>query len=241
MRIKSKGNKVFGIIGLPRTGTTLLNNIFNSYENCISVSEPHWKNILLNGKPDRNKLKSIPVDLSQNSKVIPNLQEYVEETTDIMLGGVKETFRSHQRNSVDFVLKSERVNFIVGIIRKPQDAFDSWIRSGWGGKYTDVRYFTQTYKDFYNTLNKSRKKIFWIKYEDLCKEPSGYLDKEFGDYLSFDDLERIEKTEFRIGDMKANAGGKVFVNEKKSTSVPENQIEFIKEELHQIMEEFGYL
>lgn len=241
MKIKSRKSKVFGIIGLPRTGTTLLNNIFNSYENCISISEPHWKNILLNGNPDGNKFKSIPIDLSENSKVIPNIQEYVEKDPEVLLGGIKETFRSHQRNSVDFVLKSDRVNFIVGIIRKPQDAFDSWLRSEWGGNYSDVRYFTQTYKDFYRTLNKIDKKVFWIKYEDLCKESSEYLDKEFGDYLSFDNLEKIEKTEFRIGDARANAGGKVFINEKKSISVTENQIEFIKEELQPIMEEFGYL
>lgn len=241
MKIKTGNEVVFGIIGLPRMGTTLVNNVFNSYENCISISEPHWHNILRERGGNESNLSFHGIDLSNNNSVIPNLKDHLSEDPDIEMCGIKETYRSHQKASVDYLLNSEDVDFLVGVIRDPIETFDSWLRSEWGGMYNDVKYFTQTYKNFTEDLNKNEKTVHWVKYEDLCEGKSDHLNNLFDGELEFDDIEEIKKTGYRIGDMNANSGGEIFTNIKKSLRVTEGQSRVIQEDLNAVMSEFGYL
>jgi hypothetical protein len=228
MNINIKSKKVFGILGLPRMGTTLVNNIMNSYDNSFCISEPHWSNIL---SPQATRSDKVTFDIKDNNKIMTNLSNFVSNSGVYQLGGVKETYRSHQMESANFVLNSDNVDFIIAVIRKPEFGFDAWLRSNWRGYYIDVNNYINTVKHFYKTLDNSDKQVFWLQYETLCADGYSYLNKVFDGHLVFDELNNIKKTNFIFGDPTANTGGSIKPPKNSLFKVNENQANLIREKL----------
>lgn len=202
-----KGKRtIFGVLGLPRTGTTLLNNILNSYTNGFCISEPHWANIL---NPGSVRVDNINIDCSKNDKIYENIDKIVNGEK-YLIGGVKETFREHQMESSNFILNSSYVDVVVGIFREPVSGFNGWLRTNWRGYYIDYNNYIKSYLSLYNTLINLDKKIVLLKYEKICNDGVNYINQKFnsiGVELPF--INEIKKTDYIFGDSSANSGGKI--------------------------------
>jgi len=202
-----KGNRtVFGILGLPRTGTTLLNNILNSYDNSFCISEPHWANIL---NPGSVRVDNVNIDCSKNNKIYENIDSIVDGKK-YLIGGVKETFREHQMESSNFVLNSLYVDIIIGIFREPVSGFNGWLRTNWRGYYINHNNYIKSYLSLFNTLKNHNKKTVFLQYEKICNEGVDYINNKFKDIgIELPIIEGIKKTNYIFGDPSANSGGKI--------------------------------
>lgn len=238
MKIKTKNKYFFGIVGLPRMGTTITNNLFNSYDNVISLSEPHWYNIL-NRNKENIKQTYNGINLSENSEVINILKSHLLKNDDLNLIGVKETYRTHQKDSVNFIINNPKVDFIIVVIRNPYDVFNSWLRTGWGGRYKIVENFINDYNDYYNFFKNYQGNTYFIKYEDLCNNSYTYLNKVFKNIFNFDEIKEITKTNYKLGDEKANLGGDIKLY-KKDSLLSELDKKLITEGLQKLIKEYNY-
>ena len=204
MKLVKGKRTVFGVLGLPRTGTTLLNNILNSYDNGFCISEPHWANIL---NPGSVRVDGVNVDCSNNGRIYENINNIVDGE-GYLIGGVKETFREHQMASSNFILNSPNVDVIIGIFREPVSGFNGWLRTNWKGYYVNHNNYIKSYRKLFDTLNTSNKKTVFLKYEKICEGSVGYLNSKLDEIgLELEPLDGIKKTNYIFGDPTANSGG----------------------------------
>jgi hypothetical protein len=214
VEIKTDKQIIYGILGLPRTGTTLLNNIFNSYDNSFCISEPHWANIL---SPGQIKLDKINIDCKVNGNIYKNINDMVSNSEQF------NTYREHQMESANFILNSDYVDLVIGIFRDPVSGFNAWLRSAWKGYYIIPDNFIRSYVSFYNTLqNISDKKVVMMKYEDICEGGVEYINKKLNDEITLPQLDEIKKTNFVFGDPLANSGGTIKQANTNNSNIPEN-------------------
>ena len=229
MNINTTKKEVFGVLGLPRMGTTLVNNMLNSYNNCFCISEPHWANIL---RPNSVRLDKVNFDTRNNNEIYTNLKKYLEESTEFQLGGIKETYREHQKKSANYILNSPHVDFIIAVIRKPDVGFDAWLRSNWRGYYISPQNYVKSYKSLCRDLENCNKEIYWVQYEKVCNEGIEYLNKVFNGRLILEEINNIKKTNYIFGDEKANVGGNIKPPKTGTEKVPPHAISLINEKLN---------
>lgn len=236
MKIHTNNNLFFGIIGLPRSGTTLLSNIFNSYDNSFSLVEPKWA-------------KDYNDDYFTTDKISMNLDcdlvDFVDRLVKIEgkynVGCIKETFRLHQKEYTDYLIDDNRFDSIIFIFREPISNFSSWKRTKWGSYYDDVDYFIECYSTLYQTyLNQKNK--YLIIYENICLNGSTYLNSIFTG-LKFDNIEKIKSTNFKFGDEGANSGGNIkspSFNDENITIVEKEKINTSLKKIYDLLNESFY-
>ncbi len=232
MNVKSKNKIVFGILGLPRSGTTLLNNIFNTYKNSFCISEPHWANIL---NPGSIKLDKIDIDCRNNSEIYPNIKNLIDTNNNFIMGGVKETFRHHQVESANYIINSSNVDLIIGIFRDPVSGFNGWLRTAWKGYYISPQNYVTTYMSFFNTLsNIKNKKVVMLKYEDVCDGGIDYINSKLQNIVELSPINEVKKTNYVFGDPSANLGGKINTPNINNGNIDVNVRDFINNHLSKI-------
>jgi hypothetical protein len=202
VRINLNNNIIFSIVGLPRSGTTLLSNIFNSYDNSFSLVEPKWVRDY-----DRNYFTTDKISINIDSDLVESVNKLVKVEKKYNVGCIKETFRIHQKEYSDYLLKDDIIDSVIFIFREPVSNFSSWKKTKWGSYYDDVDYFIQCYNSLYQLyLNQKNKKL--VIYEKLCNSKLQYLNSIFTE-MKFDDIEKLKPTNFKFGDEKANLGGNI--------------------------------
>jgi hypothetical protein len=232
MDIKIETNLVFGILGLPRSGTTLLNNIFNTYQNSFCISEPHWANIL---KPGSVRVDKINIDCSNNDKIYENINNLVKVESKYKVGGVKETFREHQINSANYILKSNYVDLVIGVFRDPVSGFNGWLRTAWKGYYISPENYVKSYQSLYNTLSNIKdKKVLLLRYEDICNNGVGYINDKLNGVMGLPTINEIKKTNYTFGDPLANSGGTIKRANTNNSNITENIQNLINKNLKPI-------
>jgi len=202
MKIHSKNNLIFGIIGLPRSGTTLLSNIFNSYDNSFSLVEPKWVKDY-----DNNYFTTDKISINIDCDLVESVNNLVKIEKKYNIGCIKETFRIHQKEYTDYLISDNRIDSIIFIFREPISNFSSWKKTKWGSYYEDVDYFIECYKNLYQTYLDQKNKHLII-YEKLCLDKNNYLNLIFKDFI-FEDIQILKPTNFKFGDEKANSGGNI--------------------------------
>lgn len=193
--------KFFLILGLPRSGTTLLNNILNSQSNIFSISEPIWEKI------QTGKINSFgKINLNTNLQpieIVPKLQQFLKSSDTYDYGGIKETFRHWELLPVS-IAQLSNIDFIFRIKRNPIDCFGSWKeKTSWGNNYTNIDSFITSYKEI-SSINHDN--IIDIDYDLMIDNGIDYLNN----VLPFT-IERFEvsPTNFGYGDVKANNSTKI--------------------------------
>jgi hypothetical protein len=231
-RVHAEQKSIFGILGLPRSGTTLLNGILNSYANAFSISEPHWSNILA---PHATRLDKISFDCSNNKTIYANLDAFLTHSNEYVIGGIKETYREHQPESANFILHSDQVDFVIGVFREPASGFSAWLRTEWRGYYDEPTNYIKSYKKLHQTLTTiTTKRVFLTRYERLCEEGITYLNEVFAGHLRFDELHQIKKSDFHFGDPQANQGGDIRPARTDTSNVSKAHAKLIRRELNDI-------
>lgn len=228
MIIKTPNKIIISIIGLPRSGTTLLSSLFNSYDNSFSLVEPKWVMDY-----DMNYFTSDKVEIDLNMDIISNLHKLVKEDNKFQIGCIKETFRIHQKEYTDYLIDSEKIDHTLFIFRNPLSNFSSWKKTKWGSYYDDVDYFIRCYENLYQIYLRQENK-YLIIYEKLCQKKENYLNELFKNKMLFDSISELKPTNFKFGDDKANSGGEITEANFDFDNLSDSEIEKINNSLKKI-------
>ena len=193
MNAISDAKKLFGIIGLPRSGTTILCNFFNSFTNGFCFSEPHWT-FFQGMQPRFDKVQ----DLTSTSAVslMDDISHYLHASDQYVLGGIKETYwkgRKHLSYLLNFP-----VDFFIFLFREPCANFASLVRDNPGLK---PDFFSTCYKDLFEIYLSipDRNKIAFV-YENFCDDPLAYVNTHLEGRLQIAGPLALKKTNYLHGD-----------------------------------------
>lgn len=213
--------QLFIVLGLPRSGSTLLTNLINSQTKSFCVSEPLWE------MDNFKKVKTfgkIKIDESYDINDIPNKIKSSLIKSEFDFGGYKETFR-HWQNKYLVPHINDDLDFIIRISRDPIQNYGSWKKkSNWGKQYSDVKDFS----DCFNSLkNLEFKKIYDVQYEKIIEEGIDYLNDVLP--IKFDN-ESLKPSHFTYGDSFANSS-KNIKQPEFNTNVTKDEINYLKENI----------
>lgn len=226
LRLRHKKKIFFSIIGLPRSGTTLVSNIFNSCTNAFSISEPHWafmrfKNNLSFGKIEKDFKPYWNNDIIN---ILPALNTFLhQEKYDV--GGFKETYNSTSKR-INYIT-DELINIIIFVYRNPLYCFNSQKKEN---PCQNVKALISEYNKFTEFHDSVKQKTYTIDYEKVCEDKEKYLNIVFSDILKFDKI-KLEKNNFILGDNKAHCSTDIGNAVKETNSLSSKEIEHIEKEL----------
>jgi len=193
------GDKLkFTIIGLPRSGTTLMAKIMNSIDGVKCLSEPirsmHSSNLKTKKRISITDLEII--DQGTDS-FLSGYHKYIDNSPTINIGGVKETYSpvpSRINREVNKVI--DKCDFIIFMLREPKANFSGWKQLKWNKSGIlkprfgyNVDMFVKIYEDYVTQYHETKmiKPTFLIRYEDLCENFStNWMNRIFRGYLKFD-------------------------------------------------------
>lgn len=214
-----KDQPLIGIIGLPRSGTTILANLLNSCENGFCVVEPIWATECgVQAKEFKTK-KTDTFSTIPTSDISAKLRTIISEK-DYNFGAIKETYRSHQSFCAEPVIKD--CDIIICSVRDPLSNFSSWRRTGWGGEYDACSFFIKNYLSLYNELLTvaQTKPVIPVIHENLCVEQEKHFNQCLGKHgkligdLTLDGID----SNYCMGDGRA-ASSKAFTESNCDVNV----------------------
>lgn len=203
MHINLPYKHYFTIVGIPRSGTTLINNVFNSLENGFCISEP-----VLAERNFPNRLKFDKVqNLSKKTFSSSTLEiERILIESEMDLGGFKETYRFDE-NNCDDIWNNSLIDFIIFVVRNPLCVFSSFERQIWQNKYSSIEWLKLEYIGLHRKYLSQvwERPSFIIKYEDFClaKNKIDYLNNIFDGYLTIEGEFKLNPSRYKVGDHKA--------------------------------------
>lgn len=173
MRLNVQEKPLIGIIGLPRSGTTIVSNILDSMDNGFCAVEPIWATTnsdIQTFSTKRGNISTRPIP-----EIIPRLKEL-----DGDFGALKETYRTHQKDSADKLMAGS--THVIGVLREPCSLFASWQLRKWGSPYNNVHFFINNYQSFIDDLKNlsATKPVTILQYEKLCIDPQVEMRIVFG-------------------------------------------------------------
>lgn len=245
----SKKNFLFQIVGVPRSGTTLLASIIENQDNCICFSEPFWEFTYLNSV-------SVPISLSQAIN-IKNIEKFSNHPAIVFCKismlladtntkiGYKETFRAIQNPNSSFIESMlSLVDTTISIVRDPRDIWVSTNTRFPGRTSIITDQFTSNWNYFIDFI--ISKNIPYIKYEDLVSSNANCL-KKIGNVLNLSSLSVSKFNEFSaingFGDKNGLSGGKIFDTNvsRWKQEIDRHSLEYILSRCARGMKLFGYL
>lgn len=257
MIVKADKKQTFGIIGLPRSGTTLLANIFNSIDNSICLSEPIRA---MHSTKERSKNKNMTESFLNGTK------KYINLNPNHQIFGIKETY-SHIPSRINkeiHKLFSDR-DFLIFIIRDPKSCFSGWKQIKMIPKDKNksnfdssnyiykprykfgVEHYIQCYKSLINEYHeiKMNKPTFLIRYEELCNNfNSDYLNNIFKGYLKFEgEIDKLNDAIISLGDHMAIGSKEIREPRITCDNLKDEDIDKINSELVDIYKNtrgYGY-
>ncbi len=197
----SSVNPPIFIVGMPRSGTTLLSNLLNASEEIYFPQETHFFSQLDKYKKNKSKLKNSFNNFYFNKNEIYfkswnldsqkidglnsyNEKELFEDLICLLQKQNKKQFESWgEKTPIHFVYINEILKIypkakFVHIIRDPRDVFISMIASSWVKIFPFEEKISQ-YKISCQIHLSTHENICSVKYEDLVKEPEKNLKKIF--------------------------------------------------------------
>jgi len=253
---KDISSSLFAVIGVPRSGTTLLCNIINSFDNSFCLSEPHWSKIL---SPKGFRLDKLAgaFKFESTNGLMGDLKSFMDNS-EYSWGGVKETYRIWQPESITLPYNSKDLAFIFFIFRDPLSVYNSGKK--WGGKYCHMPSFVKNYISLANdylilkgidapapnlisgtVAAKSGVVPIGLCYEDLCTGGIEYLKKQFllagiNIGLEYDGPFRIRATNYVFGDRSANKGGEIGRPVISKNNLTKQEEKILRDKLYPLYE-----
>lgn len=213
MKLISDIKDTYSIVGLPRSGTTLLAKIMNSIEGVNCLSEPirsmHSTNLETKKKLSSQEFERI--DQSTHN-FLKGYHRYIRENSEFKIGGIKETYSpvpTRINREVNKLFNAS--DFLIFILREPKSTFSGWRQLKWSNGSMKPRYrynsdmFIKIYEDYISKYHEMKmiKPTFLIKYEDLCENfSSKWLTDIFKGNLEFEGELDILKPMMGVGDSK---------------------------------------
>lgn len=213
-KIKKDTKCIFQVIGVPRSGTTILTVGLDSMQNIVCLSEPHllWLKegyFYYNPKKYSGNQNWVKVTIPPHKLI-----GQVIDNNKINFVGFKETFRekAHPYPSENFIksnVRKRNVDFTVCIIRDPRDI---WISTNTRYGFINPMPITSNFVNRWNIFCRMIliDSLFFVKYEDLVRDTEKTF-RLITQYLGCDfDHIMLEPPEKKGGgDKKGQSGGKI--------------------------------
>lgn len=244
LRNDPTGARVFQVVGIPRSGTTILSVALNAHPDVVCLIEPflsYLKSGSLNcpdSEGNTDMRRDRPHEVIAELRRRPNLKWV----------GFKETFRlAHHRlfPNAGFIRANTRegvVDATIAIIRDPRDVWVSTLtRYEWSKKLPLDRNFTDSWNAFVEWTLED--KVHRVRYEDLVDDPMEVMEG-IAKHLGIEPRKSMMKPPAvrGMGDDRGEEGGELF-----TTSVGRYRRElnpgpraFIEAHCASGMREFGY-
>jgi len=194
------------VVGLPRSGSTLLCRMIHSASDCICLSEPHFEALSLKTYRtlEDDKISKFGLEVFIDHEMpLDAAMTKLDKIYKIV--SFKETFRPEPFKqwglfNGDLLSVYKKNNYeVIGIIRSPLKNFNSWKSRGWGEWTTDVNVFIQSYRQILEFCDGKA-----IRYEDLISSPENVMCKLEINFsglrpiaAEFGDIEALESTSVR--------------------------------------------
>lgn len=230
--LDGKENRLFQVVGVPRSGTTLLCSMLNSHSKIICLSEPYhqWK---YDGFVYTDEICEL-VHSNTWKRHPAILLKFLLRNVNDKLIGFKEIYYSkyngHYSNHFFFKRNYQKGVVTIAIIRDPREVWKSLVLKHPEKRGRVTRRFVESWNDLVCWILENN--IFWVRYEDLVDNPENELCKVC-DFLGVDfeeDMFILKERKAR-GDLNALKGGNIIEGRnkeyKKVLSLREiNYIEF---------------
>ena len=194
------------VVGLPRSGSTLLCRIIHSSDDCVCLSEPHFEALSLKTclTLKDEKISDFGLEVFTDSEMPLNMA--ISELDKVFkVAAFKETFRPEPFKqwglfNEDLLTTYKRNKYkVIGIIRSPLNNFNSWKSREWGSWTNDVDVFIKSYRQILQFCDADI-----IRYEDLLSSPAHVMSRlgiTFSEFrpmaAEFGDPEALESTSVR--------------------------------------------
>ena len=189
----------FFILGVPRSGTTILCNLFNALEDGFCLGEPHWYAVNQGVVPLEKMLSIYLSDV-----------RYRAIHNGYNLSGYKETYRLRHKLSDDLVkLHLSFVSFFLIIFRDPVLVHSSQRALGWT-EWDTPDDFNESYKRL-DELAQHEKGIA-IVCEQFVQNPLTYLNQRLPFQIEGDLV--LKPTGHEFGDPFANRSTRIVQSQR---------------------------
>ena len=216
MKIESSKNKMmFGILGYPNSGTTLLNNILESTDNAFSLGEP--LTTIQDGNEENIRLGKIQDSLLYSGSIETFIGDVFLQlyNTKYTLGCIKETYWSetsfNHKSCYKYLVNSDYIDGIFFVFRNPLYAYNRFKLKHRTSKWErlNLNEFMEDYVGNFELYNNYPKIKSSIIYEDLCcNNPIKYLNSRISSFQIIGDF-NLKKTGFLYENNTANNSTKI--------------------------------
>ena len=179
-QIKEINEKIIFIVGMPRSGTTLLEQIISSHSKILSLGEPlHFPSAIKKFFPEKD-LNLFEESFDKVSKkTIQNFRDYLKEkynldNKNILAVTDKLPFNFKFIGMINFFIPEAK---IIHIKRSPQDTCLSILKNyfqgnmlGFAFNQDELAGYYQTYLDFMQHWRDLNSDFFEIEYENLVSD-----------------------------------------------------------------------
>jgi len=208
MRLEVNGS-IVSVLGVPNSGTTIVNNTLNSMQNGFCISEPHW---ILRLQRKQLKLdKAGNIRFTSADDFMDGVAQRVRESR-FEFGGVKETYRpfdGRMKNIYEKVLAAS--DLVIVTFRDPAALYNSHKSSSKNKTGTNigaVQKLHDIYKASRALLDQYSDKAVPLVLEDYCRAGDAgaieFLNKTLKGKAKVRGKFALQRTKFIFGNDKAN-------------------------------------
>lgn len=223
----------YALIGLPRSGTSIIARTLHSVENGFCISEPLHRLGFEAMKKGESIDKIGPCKIRQYGEIVGAIYEkWLDPFSAWQIGGIKEV--DVVNNSGGFTrweqLFKTDIFLPIFVDRPPEMIYDAWKRSEFKTRGIDA--FCKTYR----YLQQIRPKLYHrvIHYEAFCADPIAELNRVFSPGL-FSGKVSLNPITGVVGPMDIKAKGSAEILPAKVGHELEGwEVEFIKRECYEI-------
>ncbi|CAG7581266.1 MAG: putative protein-tyrosine sulfotransferase [uncultured marine phage] len=249
----NKEKLTYSIVGLPKSGTSILTRAMNSIEGSTCLSQPIRTMHSINLSNGMKNIHDYEMMQQGTDNFLKGFDKYIKSNSDYKIGGTKEIFvpiKSRVSREVDKIFKNR--DFFIFIVRDPKANFARWKELKWSGEKLvksigfNADMFCNMYEELFEVFHEMKmyKPCIMVKYEDFCENfSSEWLNSKFKEYLQFEgDLTEL-KPLVGSGNINCKQSTEILEPNKEYTNLTEVETELIDTRLNNLYKNirgYGY-
>ena len=232
--VPQESKKLISVLGLPRSGTTIVCNIFNSMDNAFCLSEPHWTLIT---NPSALRLDKTNINFTTPESVIPQVLAKLKKDDSLKFAGIKETFRPQDRAMRKHINRLLHADIVVFVVREPKAHYNSFkvLSKSHNRNFMPLKNMINMFNALYDTIKKHKDKSSTIILEDLCdannNKAISYMNSRANNMFAINGPFKLNKTNYIYGNPKANNSNKLAKANMATNLLLPDEIQILNKEL----------
>jgi len=235
--ISQNTKKIISVLGIPRSGTTIVCNIFNSMTNAFCLSEPHWT--LLSNPKDLRFDKTQNLSFLSPSDILPKIKLKLITDNTLQFAGVKETYRPNEQKMKKYYNDMLNLDIIVFVFREPMAHYNSFkvMAQQHHRNPMPLQYIIHSFNALYNlaTAKYRNGNGILLLLEDLCIAQNDgaiqYINNRAKNIISIHGQFNIKPSNYIYGNHKANNSDKLEPANMATHLLTQTEMKIINREL----------